>query len=302
MSELSLAELQSRFGSEHLHFIPGPGALPVAELTNAFGQATVALHGAHVMSYIPAGENPVIWMSEKSLFGAGEPIRGGVPVCWPWFGPDPAGKFGGHGFARLSDWRVHDTAETPSGESAITFELDNTMVDAKFNAAPFRLELTVTLGSTLAIALKVFNTGADKLSYSGALHTYFKVGEASRISVEGLEECEYSDKVLNVEGVQHGGIVIDREIDRVYRNTSGICRIVDPDLKRVIRIAKAGSISTVVWNPWIAKSQRMSDFGDEEFHTMVCVEAANAPAAGDARELVPGGMAELRQVIGVEHR
>lgn len=293
-------ELQKQYGSENAAFFSGPGNLPALKLANAFGSAELLIYGAHIMSYQPAGQVPVLWMSEKSMFTAGEPVRGGVPVCWPWFGPDPNGKFGGHGYARVSMWHVAGVSQTPAGETSVSLTLTESDVDAKFAPQPFKLELTVTLGSALVIALKVYNTGTENLTYSGALHSYFNVADSSAIKVEGLAGCDYLDKVVNCDGVQEDDIVIDREIDRVYCRTSGICRVIDPVFGRVIKIAKAGSTSTVVWNPWIDKSKRMPDFGDEEYHTMVCVEAANVPAAGDARTLVPGAMGELRQMISVE--
>jgi D-hexose-6-phosphate mutarotase len=269
-------------------------------LRNRFGVAAVALHGAHVLSYVPNNARPVIWMSEHSKFEPGQPIRGGVPVCWPWFGTDPRGRFGGHGFARLAAWQVARTETAPGGETTVKLALTEAMVSPEFLPRPFRLSLLVTLGAELVLALKIHNTGDQALEYSGALHTYFQVSDASRIQITGLEECDYFDSVLGVEGIQRGAIVIDREIDRIYKGTSGICRIVDPGFDRVIRVAKSGSTSTVVWNPWIAKSQRMPDFGDEEYHTMVCIEAANAPKAGDGRTLSPGASAELRQVISLQ--
>ncbi len=295
----NIADLQSRFGSENVNFFAAAGDLAAVKLTNDFGEASLTLYGAHVMSYTPAGAVPVLWMSEKSMFTPGEPIRGGIPVCWPWFGADPAGKFGGHGYARVSFWNMVSAARTPAGETTVTLTLCEKDVDAKFAPQPFKLELTVTLGAALTVALKIYNTGKNDLAYSGALHSYFNVADASAIKVLGLEDCEYSDKVINVEGQQAGAIVIDREIDRVYRRTSGIVKVEDPVFARTIRIAKSGSTSTVVWNPWIEKSKRMPDFGDEEYHTMVCVEAANAAAAADDRVLVPGAMAELRQMISL---
>ena len=300
MYKAVIDELQKRFGSDNFQFYAAQGGLPAVKLVNSYGEAAVLLHGAHVMEYVPAGKLPVLWMSEKSMFAANEPVRGGVPVCWPWFGPDVNGKFPGHGYARISDWSLVRACQTPGGESSVTMELTEKDVDVVFGAQSFRLELTVTLGESLVIALKISNTGEKDLAYSGALHSYFNVGDAAAIKVEGLEDCAYCDKVLNVDSVQKDAIVIDREIDRVYCRTSGIVRVVDPVFDRVIRIAKSGSNSTVVWNPWIDKSKRMPDFGDEEYHTMVCVEAANAPAAGDDRVLAPGATAELRQIIGLE--
>lgn len=295
----SINELQNRFGSENVRFYDGPGCFTAVKLVNVFGEADLTLYGAHVMNYTPAGAVPVLWMSEKSMFAAGDPIRGGIPVCWPWFGPDVTGKFGGHGYARVSMWNMVAAGQTPAGETSVTLALCDKDVDAKFAPQPFKLELSVTLGASLTVALKIYNTGTENLAYSGALHSYFNVADSAAIKVVGLDECEYSDKVLNVEGVQSGAIVIDREIDRVYRRTSGIVNVEDPVFGRNIRIAKSGSTSTVVWNPWIEKSRKMPDFGDEEYHTMVCVEAANASAAGDDRVLVPGAMAELRQMISL---
>ena len=300
MSSSLINELRNRFGSDNFHFYAGPGDLPAVRIVNSFGEAAVTLHGAHVIDYQPAGGIPVLWMSQQSMFKAGEPIRGGIPVCWPWFGPDPNGKFGGHGFVRLAQWQVSGVSHSPAGKSTVTLELTDQAIDSKFAPDAFRLELSVTLGSNLTVALKIYNTGNKELHYSGALHSYFNVADAEAIRVEGLEECEYSDKVLNEDGCQAGAVIIDREIDRVYRRTSGIVRIVDPVFNRVIKVAKSGSTSTVVWNPWVEKSKRMPDFGDEEYHTMVCVEAANAPAADDDRILPPGAMAELRQMISVE--
>ena len=295
----SINDLQSRFGSENVSFYAGPGGMTAVKLANASGEATLTLYGAHVMSYTPAGALPVLWMSEKSMFSDGDPIRGGIPVCWPWFGPDVTGKFGGHGYARVSLWKMVSAEQTPAGETRVTLALTDSDVDAKFAPQPFKLEFTVTLGASLTVALKVSNTGSKALAYSGALHSYFNVADSAAIKVTGLEDCEYADKVLNVDGVQSGAIIIDREIDRVYCRTSGEVKVEDPGFGRVIRVAKSGSTSTVVWNPWIEKSKKMPDFGDEEYHTMVCVEAANAPAAADDKVLAPGETAELTQTISL---
>ena len=295
----TINELQKNFGSENVKFYAGPGDFTAVKLSNSFGEADLTLYGAHVMSYTPAGAAPVLWMSEKSMFTAGEPIRGGIPVCWPWFGPDVTGKFGGHGYARVSLWSMVAASQTADGETSVTLALSDKDVDAKFAPQAFKLELTVTLGAALNVVLKINNTGSENLAYSGALHSYFNVADSAAIKVLGLENCEYSDKVVNVEGVQNGAIIIDREIDRVYRNTTGVVNVEDPVLKRTIRIAKSGSTSTVVWNPWIEKSIKMPDFGNEEYHTMVCVEAANASAAADDRVLAPGAVAELQQTISL---
>ena len=145
MTQITVADLQSRFGSENFSFYTIEGGLIALRICNSFGEATLALHGAHVMTYQPAGAAPVLWMSEKSMYQANEPIRGGIPVCWPWFGPDPEGKFGAHGYARVSDWNVIDAQHTPAGKSTVTLELTEKDVDVKFAPQEFKLQLTVTL-------------------------------------------------------------------------------------------------------------------------------------------------------------
>ena len=164
MNNQIIADLQAKFGSENFNFYAASGDLPALKITNAFGSAELLLHGAHVMSYQPAGEAPVLWMSAESMFKDNEPVRGGIPVCWPWFGPDPNGKFGGHGYARVSAWRIFSAGNSPAGESSVTLELTEKDVDAKFSPQAFKLTLTVTLGTALVVALKICNTGSSDLA------------------------------------------------------------------------------------------------------------------------------------------
>ena len=225
----SINDLQSRFGSENVSFYAGPGGMTAVKLANASGEATLTLYGAHVMSYTPAGALPVLWMSEKSMFSDGDPIRGGIPVCWPWFGPDVTGKFGGHGYARVSLWKMVSAEQTPDGETRVTLALTDADVDAKFAPQPFKLEFTVTLGASLTVALKVSNTGSKALAYSGALHSYFNVADSAAIKVNGLEDCEYADKVLNVVApmdlriervVKRDNVTVEQVLDRMSKQWS----------------------------------------------------------------------------------
>lgn len=259
--------------------------LDAVKLTHANGsKAVITLHGAHVVEYIPCGTGDVLFVSEKSEFRSGKAIRGGVPVCFPWFGPAPDGKSGSHGFVRNTAWKLladnHDSAVFG------------------FEAEQFQLRYTVTLTDKLTLSLQITNISATDFAYSGALHTYFRVGEAARIAIGGVANTVYNDALSGADILQDSPLVIDREIDRVYRSDAAVT-IDDPDLKRRITIAKNGSNSTVIWNPWIDKSKRLADFGDEEYHQMLCVEAANAPATGDDRVLAPGATAVLEQIISV---
>ena len=276
----SIENLQKKFASAaSVRFKTGAGNFTYIEIDNAFATAEISLHGAHLTHFAPRNRRPVIWMSGKSWFEPEKPIRGGVPICWPWFGAanDPA--LPAHGFARISDWNIVAAEELPDGTTRVALELQPADVDPRFTPFPFALKMEFVVGAALEMKLTMTNLSNRNQTISDALHSYFAVADSTKIRLRGLDKVEYSDRVVGapqVDGlVQSGDIVIDREVDRVYLDTVAAVEIVDPGYRRTIRIEKSGSRTTVVWNPWIAKSQRMPDFGDEEYKTMVCVEATN---------------------------
>lgn len=274
---------------------------PVLEVKNSAGSAKISLYGGHVLSYAPAGERPVLWMSSKSNFEPGKAIRGGVPVCWPWFGPATRPGLPAHGFARISMWELLTVRKLAGDATQIVMMLDDSKCDPALCTQKFRLELAITVGRVLELELRAINTGKATEEYQAALHTYFAVGEAEKISLHGLDNLHYFDKApdaVSAENVQYGDLEIDREIDRVFCPAPGGVTIADPEFRRTIRVEKCGSRSTVVWNPWIAKSRAMADFGDNEFHRMVCVECANI--FDDVRTVAPGEMTVMTQKISVE--
>ena len=274
---------------------------PVLEVKNSAGSAKISLYGGHVLSYAPAGERPVLWMSSKSNFETGKAIRGGVPVCWPWFGPSARPGLPAHGFARIAMWELLTVRKLAGDATQIVLMLDDSKCDPALCTQKFRLELAVTVGRVLELELRAINTGKATEKYQAALHTYFAVGEAEKISLHGLDNLHYFDKApdaVSGENVQYGDLEIDREIDRVFCPAPGGVTIADPEFRRTIRVEKCGSRSTVVWNPWIAKSRAMADFGDNEFHRMVCVECANV--FDDVRTVAPGEMTVMTQKISVE--
>ncbi|MFD1506828.1 D-hexose-6-phosphate mutarotase [Georgenia yuyongxinii] len=260
----------------------GEGGLPVLRVSTPVATGEVYLHGAHVSAYTPAGQDPVIWMSKASMFAAGQPIRGGVPVCFPWFGAGrEAGMAPAHGFARLADWTLVG-ADDADGVVRLTFRLTDTDVAAlpgvEAWAHGFELTYVVTFGPELTLALSVRNTSGEEYSFEEALHTYFHVKDATAVTVEGLDGASYLDKApgagtdrLN----QSGPVAFTGETDRVYVST-GTAVAVDPGSARTITVAKESSANTVVWNPWAAKAAAMADYDDAEWPTMVCVETANA--------------------------
>jgi glucose-6-phosphate 1-epimerase len=299
MDSARFDQLNQRHGiPRRLTFAPGPGGLATALVAGPPAEGSLVLQGAHVLHFQPRGQAPVLWHSQRSFFAPGRPIRGGIPVCWPWFGAHPAdpGK-PGHGFARTSAWEVVATSASQDGV-AIELGLAHRPETLALWPHPFSLRLRAFFGARLEVALQVANPGDQPFSFSAALHTYLAVSRASDIAVTGLEGCAFHDKVGGAPRTQEGPVRISAETDRVYLDTAAECAVVDPGLGRRLCIAKEGSRTTVVWNPWIAKAARLEDFGDEEYQGMVCVETANAPP--DQRTLPPGAEHCLRALVRAE--
>lgn len=272
---------------------PGNGGLKKIIVTTAQAYAEVYLHGAHVTHFQPAGADPVLFMSKSSWFEPGKPIRGGVPICFPWFGPRQADpKSPAHGFARLREWTI-ESIEHAGTSVTITLQLKS---DEQTRAAwpfDFVAKHVITVDSSLEMKLIVENTSREPIGFEEALHTYFTVGDVKQISIEGLKGVGYLDKVDAAKPKQQIDPLIKftGETDRPYLNTESTCIIHDPSMKRKIEVAKSGSRATVVWNPWINKAKAMPDFGDEEWPGMVCVETANV---GDYTiKLAPGAKHEM---------
>ena len=260
-------------------FEPGPGGLTRAVLRAKGGEAHVMLHGAHVAHWQPAGQEPALFMSGASWFENGRPIRGGVPVCWPWFGrTHPDTDAPGHGLARLREWEVENVAVDDTGRIALTLLLHAHASMAPLWPHAFELRHTTTLGDTLTVALETRSTADAPFTISEALHTYFAVADVRRVSVAGLQRAEYLDETIGFARTrqEEERITFAAETDRAYVDTDATCVLTDPALGRTITIEKTGSQSTVVWNPWVDKARAMPDFGDDEWPRMVCIETANA--------------------------
>ena len=296
-----ITALEDRFGiAGAVSFREGPGGLPVAEITGGLAEGGIALQGAHLYRWIPAGRAPVVWLSARAKFGPGQSIRGGVPVCWPWFGPhETDSTLPAHGFARTTPWEVIETGVMPDGSVRLGFRLPRN--EANLAQWPYTtpVEIRYTLGEALAIELLTKNRGTSPIVLGEALHTYFAVSDVREIAVDGLDGTEYLDKVDGGRRKRHtGGVRFGGEVDRVYLGTEADCLIVDPGLSRRIRIEKKGGRSTVVWNPWEEKARKMGDFAADGYLGMVCVESANA--ADDALILEPGGEHRLWVRYSVE--
>ena len=273
--------LNTQFGIKgQLSFREDASGLVVAEISNALGSASLCLQGAHLMTWQPKSQAvPVVWLSRDAKLAAGKSIRGGAPVCWPWFGAHATeSSFPGHGFARTVPWQVIESGSEPNGATRLTLRL--VASDKTRGQWPHacNADLTVIVGETLRMELTTENTGSEDFVIGEALHTYLQIGDIGAVRVTGLEGCEYWDKVGgSTLRKQDGAISFSGETDRVYINTAAECVIEDDKLKRRIHIAKSGSLSTVVWTPWVEKANKMGDMGQPDgWREMVCVESVNA--------------------------
>ena len=294
----STSELNQRFPLKHAAFLEKNGLVALA-INHPAATGLLYVHGAHVAQWKPAGQSAdVLWMSAKSHFVEGKPIRGGVPICFPWFGPkadNPAAP--AHGTVRLRTWDVATVSENAAGVT-ITLQTQSTPADAALGAPSFIIRQIVAFGRTLRMTLEVTNTGSTDGKYEEALHTYLTVADVRHIVVTGLDGAEYIDKVDGMKRKRHTGpITITAETDRPYVNTTSSVIMTDPGLGRKVTVDKAGSATTVVWNPWIAKAKAMPDFGDDEWPGMVCIETCNA--GENALLLKPGASHEMTAEIRV---
>ena len=276
----SVHALNAQYGVGHkIHFSADLNGLVILEVENPHATAKVALQGGHVMQWQPRhAEAPVLWLSDQARFVAGRSIRGGVPVCWPWFGPHPTDEtLCPHGFARVVQWEVVDAKPEPDNTTSLVLRLvGNSQVKSQW---PYECDLTLTvnIGPVLKMALTTTNRGDKPFVIGEALHTYFNVSDIEVVKVLGLDQTEYEDKVEDYAlKRQSGEVTFSGEVDRVYLNTTAACVLEDPGLRRRIVIEKSGSHSTVVWNPWERKAAEIGDLGSHDgWRHMVCVESSN---------------------------
>ena len=298
-----LAWLNSTVGAPGVvTFEAAESGLVRVAVTTPLAQAHIYLHGAHVTRFQPRGQSDLLFLSRQSHFAADKPIRGGIPVIFPWFGPrrgDPAAPQ--HGFARTAPWDVQSVESSPDGTVQIRLGLAPSQVSRPWLQNDFEVFYSISVGASLDLALRVRNNSAAALRFEEALHTYLSVSDVRTVALEGLDAVAYIDKVDGMKRKTQppGALRIDRETDRVYLDTVGPVTVSDPAAHRSLVISKEGSRSTVVWNPWIDKAGAMSDFSDDEWPRMVCVETANV--ADNAVVLAPGEEHLMRASIGAQN-
>jgi glucose-6-phosphate 1-epimerase len=277
---LDLAQLNDHFGLPGvLAFHANASGLIHADITTPHASATVYLQGAHLTAWQPSGQRPVIFVSRRSEFASGRPIRGGVPIAFPWFATRHDGKTGpSHGFARIQDWTLAFAA-LAGDDLHMTFTLGPSEISRNLGFDNFRLAYQLSIGRTLTMQLTVVNDAPTPLVFEEALHTYYAVSDVHEITIDGLEGVSYLDKNDNFQSkVQHGAIVITEPTDRVYLKTANTCILHDAGNERHIDVAKTGSNTTVVWNPWESGAAKLADMDPTEWHEFVAIETVNAAA------------------------
>jgi glucose-6-phosphate 1-epimerase len=300
---MDVAELEERFAVPGvLGFEQTASGLAAARVTAPAAAATVYLQGAHLTDWQPAGEAPVLFLSARTELAPGKAIRGGVPVIFPWFGPRHDGKTGpSHGFARTSVWEL-GFAALAGDEVHLTFTLGPSEASRGLGFDHFRLAYRMVLGRTLTLELTVANDSGSgaPLEFEEALHTYFRVADVRQASVTGLGGTAYIDKrdELRRKLQPEGPMVLTAATDRVYIDTTATCAIDDAAGKRRIAVAKTGSHSTVVWNPWAELAATLPDMEPDAWPGMLCVETANVGES--AVTLQPGETHTMGAVISVE--
>jgi glucose-6-phosphate 1-epimerase len=272
----------------------GNGNLPLVKIQTPWSAAEIYLHGAHVTHFQKNGEPPLLFMSRKSHFAVSEPIRGGVPICFPWFG-NRDGELS-HGFARITEWQLAKISAAADGAVMLNFALPQIPLRDAWNN--LRVEFIVTVANTLTMELIATNNSPAAMEIENCLHTYFHVGEITRVSILGLEQLPFDDFASGARGAQtpaeNSILRITRETNRVYPNHAGVVEIRDEQFQRTIRVEKSGSNSTVVWNPWTTQ-KLPDDFDPAEYKHMVCVESGNVKQ--NKISLAPGKTAALKVVL-----
>lgn len=286
---MNLAEkiqsLYAKYGSLKGITIELHKQLVAVSVKNEAASATIFLQGAQVAEYKRVGERPVLWLSEACDFKAGHALRGGVPICWPWFGslaknPETVrSQFSdldspAHGIVREQEWTLESVELVDSETTQVTLTLD--VSPNEIWSYPASLRLSVTIGVELDIQLSVTNTGADPFSFTTALHTYLNLSDVNAVAIKGLEGIDYFDTLDDWQTRKSNlPIVIDKEIDRVYCNVASPVELKDERYKRSIKVSASNAPDLVVWNPWVEKAKRLNHFNDDAYKQMLCLETAH---------------------------
>jgi glucose-6-phosphate 1-epimerase len=299
MDLAAIAELDRRLGIPgSARIVAGNGGLAKVAIATPETVGEMYLHGAHVASWQPRDTGEVLFVSAKARWEDGGAIRGGVPICFPWFGPKADNRHApAHGFVRTKAWQLESIERAGDAVTVSVFTESNSETK-QWWPADFQLVHRATFAAELKLELVVKNTGGASFRFEEALHTYFRVGHVEEARVQGLNAVSYLDKTnSNLKKTQQGQVVIMSETDRVYLNTTGALALEDHALRRRIDITKENSFTTVVWNPWVEKAKALADFGAAEWTQMLCIETCNV--SDFAVELAPGQQHKMQSIVRV---
>ena len=292
---MDINQLNSEHGiTGQLKFIKGSGGFPFILISNLSATAVISVYAAQVLSFHPAQEcEDLLFLSQKSYYEEGKAIRGGIPVCWPWFGPDPVdSEQPNHGFVRNGFWAVSGIEASTDFETKVNLRFLETSHSENGWQYAFTLELEISVGNSLSLELITRNTGNKAFSITQAFHTYFQVGDITQVKVSGLENTHYFDKLdAGAQKAQIGAVTISEEVDRIYTGVKNALIIDDAVFGRRIRIASTGCKTAVVWNPWQKTSAKMADLEHDDYQRFLCVEAGNV--ATDSVQILPGSECSL---------
>ena len=287
---MNIEQLNAEYGiTDKVQIVEGKGGFPVIEIKNEYAKATISLYAGQVLSFQPVNQaQDMMFLSSQAYYAQGKAMKGGVPICWPWFGPDPEDKGrASHGFVRNRMWGMREIESTQDGSTVVVMGLVDTPETRKIWDFAFDMAIAITVGSSLTIELTTRNTGDKPFEVTQALHTYFRIGDIAQVQVLNLEDTSYLDKVDGGKNKTQTGVVsFDSECDRIYLDVPSQLVIDDMALGRKIKITAANSNTAIVWNPWAKISANMADLGDLGYQKFVCVETANA--ANEIIKIAPG--------------
>jgi len=299
---MNIEILNKKFGIPgRIDFSTGKGMLPIVEMKSGDIEDIVFIYGSHIVSFRLKEQPDILWMSDSSTFEKGKPIRGGIPICFPWFGPhvsDPQKPL--HGFARISNWDVTRTGILKNGDVQLQLTLKDSPQTRKLWPYSFQNDLTITVGNSLSISLSCQNTGKAVFTYADALHTYFSVSDIDNVRLHGFKGYKYYDGLENgaIKTQTEEVLIIQKEESRRYFEFTDDCIIEDLGFSRKIHIKKYGSRVTLIWNPWSETAKKIPDMPDDGYKKMLCVESVNSN--DNVITLKPGEKHTLTTTINVE--
>ena len=275
---------------------------PALQIETEQCSATLALHGAHLTHWQPAHTaHPVLYTSPSAIYREGKAIRGGIPICWPWFNAHPTApdKHPSHGVARNQFWKL-TACSVENGQVKIILTLPATPEISAHVPFAYELEATFLIGTTCSINLTTINRSSQNQPLGGALHTYLALSNISKTHITGLQNTPYLDTTVTPEETnlqEEENLIIAEEVDRIYYGTENTLLLKDSQWNRVIEVSKENSLSTVIWNPWLEKATALADMPNEGFESFVCIEASNA--RHDTRILAPSASQQLCTTLAV---